>query len=133
MTPVDCWSAPKSAKELQTAAIAKGTFVLTWCTISGPPHGLQSPQEERMSKYAPRLLTLAICATALAAVPMVTPAKAEMSSSKHIKKHKKKIQKSHGFSEPRSAGQAWPVSSPSSQAGAACSRGFECAKWPSRR
>ena len=82
-----------------------------------------------MSKYAIRLLTRAICATALVAVPMVTPAKAETSSSKHIKKHKKKIQKSHG-NEPRSAGQAWPVSRPSSQAGAVCSRGFDCAKWP---
>jgi hypothetical protein len=83
-----------------------------------------------MSKYAIRLLTLAICATALVAVPMVTPAKAETSSSKHIKKHKKKIQKSHVFNEPRSAGQTWPVSRPSSQAGTVCSRGFECAKWP---
>jgi hypothetical protein len=81
-----------------------------------------------MSKYAIRLLTLAICAAV--AVPMVAPAMAETSSSKDIKKHKKKIQKSHGFNEPRSAGQAWPVSRPFSQAGAVCSRGFECAKWP---
>jgi len=83
-----------------------------------------------MSKYAIRLLTLAICATALVAVPMATPAKAGTSSSKHIKKHKKKIQKSHAFNEPRSAGQVRPVSGPSSQAGAACFRGFECANWP---
>jgi hypothetical protein len=83
-----------------------------------------------MSKFAIRLLTLAICATALVAVPMVTPAEAETSSSKDIKKHKKKIQKRPGFSEPWSAGQTWPVSRPSNQVGAACSRGFECANWP---
>ena len=82
-----------------------------------------------MSKFAIRLLTLAMYGTALVVVPMDTPAKAETSSSKHIKKHKKKIQKSHG-NELRSAGQAWPVSRPSSQAGAVCSRGFDCAKWP---
>ena len=49
-----------------------------------------------MRKFAIRLLTLAAYATALALVPMVTPAKAETSSSsKHLKKHKR--QKSHGF------------------------------------
>jgi hypothetical protein len=79
-----------------------------------------------MSKFAIRLLTLAIYATALAVVPTVTPAKAETSSSK---KHKKR----HGFSVPRSAGQAWPVSRPSSQTGAVCpgiARSFECGTWP---
>lgn len=80
-----------------------------------------------MSKFAIRLLALAISATALVLVPAVTPAKAE-TGSRHFKKHKK--QRSHGFSVPRSAGQAWPVSRPSSQPDAACSRGFECAKWP---
>ena len=83
-----------------------------------------------MCKFAIRLLTLATCATALVAVPMVTPAKAETGGSKHIKKHKMKIQSSTGFSEPWSAGQAWPPGSRSSQAGAACSRGFECTRWP---
>lgn len=77
-----------------------------------------------MSKSAIRLLTLVICVTALVAVPMVTSAEAETSSSRHIQKHKKKI------STPRSAGQARPVSRPSSEAGAACSRGFDCAMWP---
>ena len=42
-----------------------------------------------MSKFAIRLLTLAISATALVLVPTVTPAKAETSSSRHFKKHKK--------------------------------------------
>jgi hypothetical protein len=39
-----------------------------------------------MRKFAIRLLTLAIYATALVAVPMVTPAKAAAESSKHVKK-----------------------------------------------
>lgn len=81
-----------------------------------------------MSKFAIRLLTLAIYATALVVVPLVTPAKAATNRSGHIKKHKK--QNSPGFGDPRSAGLAWPVTRPSSQAGAACSRGFECERWP---
>jgi hypothetical protein len=86
-----------------------------------------------MSKFATGLLTLAMYATALVVVPMVTPAKAETSSSKHIKKHRKKIQRSPGFSDPWSAGQAWPVPRPSSQAGGGCrgiARSFECGSWP---
>jgi hypothetical protein len=63
-----------------------------------------------MSKFAIRLLTLAVYATTPAVVPMVTPAKAETSSSKHLKKHKK--QKSPGIGDPRSAGQAWPKTWP---------------------
>jgi hypothetical protein len=85
-----------------------------------------------MSKFAISLLTLAICAT-VAVVPMVTAATAETSSSKHIKKHKKIILRSHGFSDPWSAGQAWPVTRPSSQAGPVCpgiARSFECKIWP---
>jgi hypothetical protein len=84
-----------------------------------------------MSQFAIRLLTLAICVTALVAAPMVIPAKAETSSSRHIKKHKK--QRSPGFNNPWSAGQAWPVTRPSSQAGGVCpgiARGFECRTWP---
>ncbi len=42
-----------------------------------------------MSKSAIGLLTLAVYATSLVAVPMVTPAKAAAESSKQIKKHKK--------------------------------------------
>lgn len=77
-----------------------------------------------MSKFATRLLTLAIYATALMVVPMVTPAKAE-TSSRH--KHKKR------FSDHPSAGQAWPVTRPSSPAGDVCpgiARSFECKIWP---
>jgi hypothetical protein len=83
-----------------------------------------------MSKLAIRLLTLAMFATALVVVPMVTPAKAETGSTKHIKKHKKK---SPGFSDLWSAGQAWPVTKPPSPAGDVCpgiARSFECKIWP---
>jgi hypothetical protein len=85
-----------------------------------------------MSKFA-IATTLAIYATALAAVSMVTPAKAATINSKHIKKHKRTVESSFGFSDPRSTGQAWPVTRPSSQAGSACpgiARSFECRTWP---
>lgn len=82
-----------------------------------------------MGKFTIRLLTLTIYATALVMIPIVAPAKASTSSSKHLK-HKKKIQMSHGVREPWSAGQAGPAGRPSSQPGATCSRGFECEKWP---
>ena len=81
-----------------------------------------------MSKFAIRLLTLAMCATALAVVPMVTPAKAETSSSKQIKKHKKSVQRSPGFGNPWSGGQARPVARPPGCPGLA--RSFECGTWP---
>jgi hypothetical protein len=86
-----------------------------------------------MSKIAIRLLALATYATALAVVPIVTPAKAATINSKQIKKPKKKIQKSPGFGDPWSAVQAWPVTRPSSQAGGVCpgnARSFECGTWP---
>jgi len=84
-----------------------------------------------MSKLAIRLLTLAISATALVLVPTVAPANAETSSSRHFKKHQK--QRSPGFSAPRSAGRAWPVTRPPSQPGAVCpgiARGIDCRVWP---
>jgi hypothetical protein len=86
-----------------------------------------------MSKIAIRLLTLAIYATPLVVVPMDTPAKAATINSKHLKKHQKKIQRSHGFSDPWSAGPARPVTRPSSQAGGVCpglGRSFDCRVWP---
>jgi hypothetical protein len=61
-----------------------------------------------MSKSAIRLLTLAIYATALVAIPMVTPANAATNSSGGVEKNKKKIQRSLGVSEPRSSNPAWP-------------------------
>jgi hypothetical protein len=84
-----------------------------------------------MDKFAIRVLTLAICATALVAFPAVTSAEAATINGKHIKKHK--IQKRYGFNDPWSAGQAWPAAKPSSRAGGVCpgiARGFECATWP---
>jgi hypothetical protein len=77
-----------------------------------------------MSKLAIRLLTLAMFATALVVVPMVTPAKAE-TGSRH--KHKKR------FSDHQAAGQPWPVPRPASPAGDVCpgiARSFECKVWP---
>jgi hypothetical protein len=79
-----------------------------------------------MSKFAIRLLTLAISATAL--VPTVMPARTA-TYSKQIKKHKI-ILSNPGY--PRSAGQAW--AGPSHQAGTVCpggiARSFECKIWP---
>ena len=85
-----------------------------------------------MSKFAIRLFTLAIYTTALVVVPMVIPAKAETSSTKHIKKHKR-IYRSPGYSDPWSAGQAWPVTRPYSRSGEVCpgmGRSFDCKIWP---
>jgi hypothetical protein len=84
-----------------------------------------------MSRIAMRLLTLTTFVLALVAVPAVTPAKATMSSSRHLKKHQK--QRGPGFSDPWFAGQARPGNRPSSQAGGACpgnGRSFECSTWP---
>src|SRR6516164_8904120 len=87
-----------------------------------------------MSKFAIRLLSLAMYATSLPVIPMTTPAQAETSSTKHIKKqHRKNFQRSPGFSDPRSADQAWTVTGPSSQAGPVCpglSRGIDCRIFP---
>ena len=55
-----------------------------------------------MSKFAIGLLTLAVYATALLAVPMVTPATAAADSSKEMKKHNKKIHRSPGIANARS-------------------------------
>jgi hypothetical protein len=79
-----------------------------------------------MSKFATRLLMLAMYATTLVAVPLVIPAEAATNSTKHIK-HKKTIHNSW------SAGQAWPVTRPYSPPGEVCpglARSFECRTWP---
>lgn len=55
-----------------------------------------------MSRFAIRLLTLAMYATALVAVPMVTPANAATNGSKEIKKHKKMTQRSPAIHDRRS-------------------------------
>jgi hypothetical protein len=76
-----------------------------------------------MSKLAIRLLTLAMFATALVVVPMVTPAKAETGS-----RHKHKTR----FIDHRSAGPAWPVTGPTSQADVCpgLARAIDCKTWP---
>jgi hypothetical protein len=56
-----------------------------------------------MSRFAIRLLTLAMYAATLVAVPMVTPAKAATDSSKEMKKHKKKIHSSASVGAPKSS------------------------------
>ncbi|MGZ5871196.1 MAG: hypothetical protein ACXWKP_03685 [Bradyrhizobium sp.] len=58
-----------------------------------------------MSKFAIRLLTLALYATALMVVPMVTPAKAAAESSKHVKK-KKPTGNSSSIGYPKSSNPA---------------------------
>jgi hypothetical protein len=81
-----------------------------------------------MSKFA-ILTTLAIYATALALVPMVAPAQAATINGKHIKKHKRTIARSFGFSHPRFTDQA-PVARPAGGSCRGSGRSFECATWP---
>ena len=86
-----------------------------------------------MSKFAIRLLSLAMYATSLPVISMMTSDQAETSSTKHTKKqHRKNIQWSPGFSDPRSA-NAWIVTAPSSQLGPVCpglARGIDCRIFP---
>ena len=82
-----------------------------------------------MSKYT--ILTLAIFATSLVAVPAVRPADAA-ASSRHIKKHQK-LHVGHRSSDPRFGGPAWSVIRPSGRTGEVCpgiARSFDCATWP---
>jgi hypothetical protein len=101
--------APTSAKNCEPAA---GMFVAAGCTIHGLSHGLcpNHPGERHMSKFAIRLLTLVIYAAPLVLVPMVAPAKAA-TSSKEIKKKKKKPQANPGIGDPRSSTQDSPIQS----------------------
>ncbi len=85
-----------------------------------------------MSKFA-IVSTLAIYATALVIVPVVTPAKAATNHGQHIKKHARAFAWSPGFGDPRSTGQVGPVTRPSGRAGGGCAglaRSFDCATWP---
>jgi hypothetical protein len=58
-----------------------------------------------MNKLVIRLLTLAIYATALVAVPTVTPARAAADGSQQVKKHKKS-HKSLRVEAPKASNQA---------------------------
>ena len=57
-----------------------------------------------MIKFAIRLATLAVCATALMTLPVVTPAEAATSSSKATKKHKR-VHVNSGAGNSGAAGQ----------------------------
>jgi hypothetical protein len=61
-----------------------------------------------MGKFAIRILTLAILATAVAAAPMLTPAKAATSNTESKKKHKKMSPRSSTFEAPRASTQYPP-------------------------
>jgi hypothetical protein len=88
-----------------------------------------------MSKFAIRLSMLAICATALLAVPAVTPAKAKVKAAAgrkhmHIKNH-------HGHRH--HVGAAWSVGparpmigtyAPSEPVCPGIGRSFDCKIWP---
>ena len=83
-----------------------------------------------MTRFAIRLLTLALYASALVAVPMVTPATAATHSGRHMK-HKKTIHMHSGGSW--SAGRPWPVTRPYYGTGEVCpgmGRSFDCKIWP---
>ena len=86
-------------------------------------------EEKLMSPFAIRLLVLTICATALAAVPAVTPAEAGQKHM-HIKKH-------HGHRH--HLGAAWSVGPAQSAFGSyvpsepicpAIGKSFDCKIWP---
>ena len=68
-----------------------------------------------MSKFAIRLLSLAMYATSLPVIPMITPAQAETSTGGHIKKHKKAL--ASAVSEPWYVGQVQPPVPPYIQPG----------------
>jgi hypothetical protein len=53
-----------------------------------------------MTKFAIRLLTLAICATPLVALPVITDAQAATSEDKPVKKHVKKAQRAPAIKDP---------------------------------
>jgi hypothetical protein len=84
-----------------------------------------------MSKFAIGLLTLAMYATSLPVIAMITPAQAETSNSRHIQKHRKHWQPR--VSEPWYVGQAQAFVPPYSQAGPICpgnARGIDCKVFP---
>jgi hypothetical protein len=82
-----------------------------------------------MSKSAIGLLTLAMYTTALAVVPMVTPAEAA-TNSKHTRKHQRTAQRRPAIIDSRAAGQARPVIRPSGQVCPGLARSFDCKIWP---
>jgi hypothetical protein len=53
-----------------------------------------------MTKFAVRLLTLAICAAALVALPAITTADAATNHGKHAKKHARMVQQAPAARDP---------------------------------
>jgi hypothetical protein len=86
--------------------MARGMFVAARClSHRGSPQGWPDrDREKRMNKSVIRLLTLAISAMALVAVPTVTPAKAAADGSQQVKKHKS--HKSPRVEAPKASNQA---------------------------
>jgi hypothetical protein len=81
-----------------------------------------------MGKSTTRLLTLSTGTIALVLIPIIAPSKAATNA-----REEGKIQENIHFSDHRSSSQARPVTSPSSQAGEACTgaaRSFDCKQWP---
>jgi hypothetical protein len=85
-----------------------------------------------MSKLAIRLSALAVCATALAVIPVVMPAEAGMRHARHFMKHHK-VHKRWGVVRPWTAGPAAPIAGQYNWPSPVCpgsGRSFECRIWP---
>ena|SRR5579863_7338249 len=87
-----------------------------------------------MRPYAIRLLTLAICATAVIVIPVVTADQAD-AGSRHVRKHHQRTHLGWNDSLRRSwaAGEVRPVALSWSQGSDICAgaaRSFHCKMWP---
>src|SRR5579863_5004830 len=87
-----------------------------------------------MRPYAIRLLTLAICATAVIVIPVVTADQAD-AGSRHLRKHHQRTHLGWNNSLRRSwaAGEVRPVAPSWSGGGEVCAgnaRGIDCKIWP---
>jgi hypothetical protein len=76
-----------------------------------------------MSKFATRLLTLAVYTAASVMVLMVAPADA-------ARGNKHKHQRSTGTNNHWYTGQVWPVTRPSGPVCPGLARSFDCRVWP---
>jgi hypothetical protein len=90
-------------------------------------------EEKLMSQFAIRLSMLALCATALAAVPTVAPATAKTGHGRHmhIKTHQRHWRHHYGAAWP--VGPAQPVVGsyrPSEPVCPGIGKSFDCKIWP---
>jgi hypothetical protein len=86
-----------------------------------------------MRPSATRLLTLAICATAVVVIPMITASKSD-ASSRHIRQHHQRhhFGLNNGLHDSWASGEIRPVARPS-LGGDVCpgnGRGIDCKIWP---